>query len=303
MRTGFATNRIVKKVTPVLLLGLLCLGLPALAAEPSELNPHRLGGVETTTWTINLERYVQGAHGSLDCQICHVAQSEGILPGAASRHPDPSAPLYLNRSASRNYQYQDCRRCHRLSMERYEKGAHAKAMAQQKEKPPAPGLANLAPTCSDCHNSHYDKSQLGRVELGRRQVAVCGSCHPIQAQTYLANYHGMAAVNQGYDKAAYCSDCHGAHEVASLKDPKVALQACQRCHPNAKPNFAQVVIHPLKEKKAEPDATDKALAWRVGVIHSLTAIMIVVAILVVGFFYGHSFLWLLRELHEKIRKH
>ncbi|MDQ1333737.1 MAG: hypothetical protein QG552_687, partial [Thermodesulfobacteriota bacterium] len=41
----------------------------------------------------------------------------------------------------------------------------------------------------------------------------------------------------------------------------------------------------------------------VAIIKLVTVIMTIIVILVVGFFYGHSFLWLLRELHERLRKH
>jgi hypothetical protein len=41
----------------------------------------------------------------------------------------------------------------------------------------------------------------------------------------------------------------------------------------------------------------------VALIRVVTILMTILVLLVVGFFYGHSFVWILRELHEKLRKH
>jgi cell division septal protein FtsQ len=59
------------------------------------------------------------------------------------------------------------------------------------------------------------------------------------------------------------------------------------------------VIHPqAPEKPAEqPDK-----ARRVAVIRAVTILMAVLVGLMVAFFWGHSFIWLLRDLHHKIRR-
>ena len=107
------------------------------------------------------------------------------------------------------------------SYEKYLLGEHARALQKEKLKPgnqdlsgPAPGNA---PTCGDCHSSHYVRSHLSRVETGRNMTEVCGSCHPAQKASYLENYHGKAAVNLGNERAAFCTDCHGAHQCISLR--------------------------------------------------------------------------------------
>ena len=104
----------------------------------------------------------------------------------------------------------------------------------------------------------------------------------------------------GDERAAFCTDCHGAHQCVSLKDKKAALKACQRCHPEAGPGFAEFMIH-VTPKDAVVDAKQKK--ERVALIRVITALMTILAILVVGFFYGHTFLWILRELHERLRRH
>ncbi|OQY48240.1 MAG: hypothetical protein B6240_04940, partial [Desulfobacteraceae bacterium 4572_87] len=157
-----------------------------------------------------------------------------------------------------------------------------------------------APTCGNCHSGHYVKGHLSRVEIGREMVSVCGTCHPAQAATYLDNYHGKAAVNLGDKNAAFCTDCHGAHHCRSLKEKKVALAACKRCHLAATENFTQVIIHNTTRDLAENDRRKRA---HVALIRVVTVLMTILVLLVVGFFYGHSFIWILRELHEKLRKH
>ena len=279
----------------------LCLAVLVLMASPAwaggvELDPK--GGLAASTWFINQAEFEKSAHGFQGCNGCHAKQDQGIQPAALTPHPDPNSPQYLKQAARKNFDYHYCAKCHSTAVKRYNQGKHAEEMQKQAKEPPKPGEF-AAPTCAHCHNPHTVIPHQGRIELGRVQVEVCGSCHQAQKETYLENYHGQTAVNLGYDKSALCSDCHGAHTVVSLKKPEAALKACRRCHPEATPSFAQMVIHP---SPPQDDAGEGAKAERVAVIRALTIIMAVLALVTVLGFYGHSFLWMLRELHEKIRR-
>jgi hypothetical protein len=279
----------------------LCLALLVFAALPAwagmaELDPQ--GGLAASTWFIDQAGFQKSAHGFQDCNGCHAKEDKGIQPAALTPHPDPKSPRYLKQAARKNFDYHYCAKCHGTAVKRYSQGRHAEEMAKQAKEPPKSG-AFAAPTCAHCHNPHTVIPHQGRIELGRLQVQVCGSCHQAQMATYLENYHGQAAVNLGHDKAALCSDCHGAHTVVSLKKPEAALKACRRCHPEAPPSFAQMVIHPIQP---QDEADSKAKAEKVAVIRALTIIMALIALVTVLGFYGHSFLWMLRELHEKIRR-
>jgi Cytochrome c554 and c-prime len=249
-----------------------------------------------TSWFIDLSRFAASAHGTLTCEACH-----GTMKEQDKLHPDMRDPQFLKLEASRKYDYKRCQTCHRPSYEYYLKGAHARAL--QKEREPQPTPTNLkklpAPTCGNCHASHYEKAHRSRLEIGRDLTEVCGSCHQAQKVTYLDNFHGKAAVNLGNTRAAYCTDCHGAHECLSLKDRPKALESCQRCHPQANLSFASMVIHPALEPGKEKDAEKEA---RVAVIKLITVVMGTLVLVVVIFFYGHSFLWLLREIHEKLKR-
>ncbi len=276
---------------------LFCLTFLALFLVPQFTNgattPHEQPG-----WFVDMGAFARSAHGTFSCEKCH-----GDMNEDQKMHPDSENPAFLTGDALRQYDYRRCASCHKPGYEQYLKGAHAKALSKERADPAAqkklPG-PQKAPTCGNCHSSHYVKGHLSRVEIGRQMVDTCGTCHPAQAATYLDNYHGKAAVNLGNKNAAFCTDCHGAHHCRSLKDKKEALAACKRCHPDATAGFAQVVIHPTLEGLPENNAQKRA---RVTLIRVVTLLMSIVVILVAGFFYGHSFVWLLRELHEKLRRH
>jgi hypothetical protein len=253
-------------------------------------------GPPPTSWFIDLSRFAASAHGTQTCEACH-----GTMKESDKRHPDMKDPQFLKTEAFRKYDYQRCRICHRSSYEQYLKGAHARALQKEKEElqPPVSRGKHPAPTCGHCHDSHYEKAHRSRLAIGRSQAEVCGSCHQLQKTTYLDNFHGKAAVNLGNTKAAFCTDCHGAHECLSLKDRQQALQSCQRCHPQANLRFAGMIIHPAVEPGKERNPEKEA---RVAVIKLVTVVMATLVLVVVIFFYGHSFLWLLREIHEKLKR-
>jgi len=253
---------------------------------------------DSSGWFVDLNRFSESAHKNFTCEACH-----GDMVDQGKKHPDTRDTTRLKSEATRIYDYQRCRTCHRESYERYLRGAHAKALTEEKRTPGSEGSLSdrlKAPTCGECHSAHYDRSHLSRGTTGQAMTDTCGVCHPEQKATYLENYHGKVAVNLHDEASAYCTDCHGAHDCVSLKDRKAALAACQRCHPDAGERFAQFVIHPTTEGLARDN---KEKQKHVTIIKIVTFIMTIMVILVVGFFYGHSFLWLLREIHEKLRKH
>ncbi len=274
---------------------ILFLCLPCLTPAPGHAEAVNRG----SSWFVDLKAYAEAAHGTLTCEECHGTMKEGD-----KKHPNLEDAAFLKKEASRVYDYGRCKTCHRNSYERYLLGEHAKALKKEREREVASGGPSTgekrAPTCGDCHSAHYDRSHLSKVEIGREMVQVCGTCHAAQAKTYLENYHGKAAVNLGDDNSAYCTDCHGAHHCVSLKKKEAALRACERCHQEASANFTQFVIHPTVQ---DLDEDDREKRFRVAVIKVISLIMSILVIAVVVFFYGHSFLWLLRDLHERLRKH
>lgn len=245
-------------------------------------------------WFVDMQRYASSAHGALKCEDCH-----GSMMGNGLSHPNIQDKEYLKHEVRQVFDYKNCERCHRKSYERYLSGDHAIAMAKEKETASISKIRH-APVCGDCHSAHYTKSHLSRKEIGIEQTESCGRCHPDQKRSYLANYHGKAAVNLGYDKSASCTDCHGGHNVLSLKDPVLALQACQRCHPDAQPQFANIIIH---DSRIDVDKKNETKQTGIHRVHMLSFMSLIFVVSILVFFYSHSCLLMLRKLQEKLRNH
>ena len=252
-----------------------------------------------STWFVDMNRFSTSAHASLKCEECHAD-----LLAAGRTHPDPSQPDYLQRDTTRSYDYRQCQKCHKQSYQRYLVGEHAKALAKENSnsdagKVPSPD-SYQAPTCGDCHSSHYVRSKLTRATIGQQNVERCGKCHAEHAASYLDNIHGKLGVNLGNPDAAFCTDCHGAHTSVSLKKSEDALVVCRRCHPRAESEFTNFVIHAsLAGDVAEASSKKSSVIW----IKRVRIAAIAIVGLSILFFFAHSALWLLREIHEKLRKH
>lgn len=259
-------------------------------------------GIETesrSNWHVDLNRFALSAHTGFKCEECH-----GTMIENGRAHPDKASPDFLKKAATRSFDYSRCKKCHKLSYQRYLEGEHAKALSKEiadaGEDDTALKKKTPAPTCGECHSSHYDRSGLSRVEVGKRMIAVCGRCHREQAASYLENIHGKVGVNLENPAAAFCTDCHKAHTVASLKEPAAALPVCRRCHPKAEAEFTNFVIHASLSGLPDSDSPKRqSILW----IQRIKFAAIAVVALSLIFFFGHSLLWLLRELHEKLRKH
>ncbi len=253
----------------------------------------------SSSWFIDMNRFAQSAHAALTCQRCHGTMMEGMRP-----HPDRQDSASLKADPMKTYDYGRCAACHQQAYDRYLRGEHAKAMIRQKEpktvEEQQAALARPAPTCGDCHSSHYVKAHLSRVEIGVQMTETCGSCHPAQRASYLADIHGRTGVYLGKPAAAYCTDCHGAHNCVSLKNKEEALPVCQRCHKGATAGFTSVVIHagqPVMTKQSAEKQRSTAIIQIVG------RIVKIAVILVIAFFVLHTFVWILREVHRKLREY
>lgn len=295
-RSGNTGRRIGQWVA---VFGILLLGWTPVWAAASAGSVNGAGA----SWFVDMNRFAQSAHAALTCEACH-----GTMQENGRRHPDPEAPAFLSKPATRAFDYSRCRTCHQVAHDRYLEGAHARALAEQtlekKASPAAAKPTKPAPTCGECHSSHYERSHRSRVEIGRQMVDTCGRCHEAHAASYMKNIHGKVGVNLGNPQSAYCTDCHGAHANTALAKPERALPACQRCHAKADAAFAGFVIHDtvaLAGGDGDGDDTSKtgSILW----IHRIRLAAIAVVVLSLAFFFGHSCLWLLREFHEKLRKH
>jgi 5-methylcytosine-specific restriction endonuclease McrA len=103
------------------------------------------------------------------------------------------------------------------------------------------------PVCSDCHTAHSIRrtDQVGfKLEIMQK----CGRCHEKIAETYFETYHGKVS-RLGYVGTAKCFDCHGAHDILPVTDPRSHLSranvvaTCQKCHATATRRFAGYLTH------------------------------------------------------------
>jgi len=142
-------------------------------------------------------------------------------------------------SVNRNNINETCNRCHVGIVNKFKLSVHSPTVTKTEKK---------LPVCIDCHSSH----QINRViDKDFRQIIVsqCSGCHTYESETYFETFHGRAGILLGGEKSAFCSDCHGAHDIYHSSDPKSKMHednivtTCSKCHPKATKNFTEYLTH------------------------------------------------------------
>jgi cytochrome b subunit of formate dehydrogenase/nitrate/TMAO reductase-like tetraheme cytochrome c subunit len=94
--------------------------------------------------------------------------------------------------------------------------------------------------CSDCHGDLHDPklhtdptAPMSKV----LQVTTCGECHDKEHErAFRASVHGQGLLRSGLAVAPTCSDCHGTHDIAKVKNEKSkvskvnSVETCGKCH-------------------------------------------------------------------------
>ena len=182
-----------------------------------------------------VEHYIESIHGkgliksgltvTATCTDCHTAHHE--LP-----HTNEASSINHNNIAK------TCGKCHHGIEDLFEKSVHS-SLVTHTDKP--------LPVCNNCHSAHTIKrtdSQGFKLEIMQQ----CGRCHEQIAKTYFDTYHGKVS-QLGYTKTAKCYDCHGAHDILPVDNPKSRLshenivQTCKQCHAGAHRQFAGYFTH------------------------------------------------------------
>ncbi len=182
-----------------------------------------------------VERYTESIHGkgllksglvvTAMCTNCHTAHH--VLP-----HTDPESSINVKKVPS------TCGNCHNGIEEQFERSVHSGNVVKTKDP---------LPVCNDCHSAHT----IRRTDEEGFKLTImtqCGRCHEKIAQTYFDTYHGKVS-QLGYTKTAKCYDCHGAHDIMPVGDPRSHLSranvvaTCQKCHPGATRRFAGYLTH------------------------------------------------------------
>lgn len=230
-----------------------------------------------------IERYTESTHGkglmksgltvTAMCTNCHTAHA--ILPKSDS----------LSSVNPKNLP-STCGRCHHGIEEKFEKSVHS-VLVTKTDKP--------LPVCNDCHTAHTIRRTDGEgFKLTIMQQ--CGRCHEKIAETYFDTYHGKVS-QLGYTKTAKCYNCHGAHDILPVTDPRSHLShdnvvgTCQQCHEGATRRFAGYLTHATHH---DPEKYP-FLFWTFWGMTSL---------LIGTFVFGgvHTLLWLPRALQMR-REH
>jgi len=172
-------------------------------------------------------------HGTLSCVDCHKDVK-------TAGHEQPPAKV-------------ECSQCHADEQAAYGHSFHG-AMKKADGTPAA--------TCQDCHGDAHQilpGSDANSPVSHAKIPTTCGQCHGQKflmqsngetAQTFVAyqeSVHGRAVAN-GSEKAAVCTDCHGAHEILPPSDPKSPIYklnvpaTCGGCHAKQQSEF-DISIH------------------------------------------------------------
>jgi hypothetical protein len=182
-----------------------------------------------------IEHYTESTHGkglmksgltvTAMCTSCHTAHN--VLPKT-----DPTSSVNPGNIPG------TCGRCHHGIAEQFQQSIHATRVGKTDKE---------LPVCSGCHTAHTIRRT---DETGFRLdiMAQCGRCHEDIAKTYFDTYHGKVS-QLGYTKTAKCYDCHGAHDILPVADPRSHLsrenvvRTCQKCHEGATRRFAGYLTH------------------------------------------------------------
>jgi predicted CXXCH cytochrome family protein len=171
-----------------------------------------------------------------------------------------------------------CGRCHAEEAKVYAASVHGMAVESSSD----------VPVCTDCHRAH-DTADPREGALAMRTPEICGRCHGDEklmkkyglsthvVDTYLADFHGMAATLQhkadkgsGERLAAVCTDCHGVHDIRKSDDPNSQVMSanlqktCAKCHPGATANFPAAWL-----SHYEPTLEKAPLVWGVQLFYRL----------------------------------
>jgi uncharacterized protein with PIN domain len=227
-----------------------------------------------------VEHYTESIHGkgllksglvvTATCTNCHT--SHRALP-----HEDPRS------SVNRANVPQTCGNCHHGIQEVFEQSIHHTLEGKTEDE---------LPVCNDCHSAHtIQRADVDGFKLEIMQK--CGRCHREIAATYFDTYHGKVS-QLGYTKTAKCYDCHGAHDIRRVSDPRSHLSrenvvaTCRKCHPGATRRFAGYLTHATHH---DPDT----YPWLYWTFWGMTSLL-VVTFVVSG---AHTLLWLPRALQMR----
>ncbi len=210
--------------------------------------------------SVHAKAFASGNHNAPTCADCHNPHTQKTWTIKDGQLTD---------ATQRAQVAQICAQCHSAIFNEYKDSVHGMDVMGQKNTD--------APTCTSCHGVHnIANPTTAAFRLASPQM--CGNCHTNASimdkyglstavySTYVADFHGTTITL--FDKTSpehetnkpVCYDCHGVHNIVSVKDPKRGievknnmLQVCQRCHPSASSNFpASWMSHYIPDPQRTP---------------------------------------------------
>ncbi len=182
-----------------------------------------------------IQHYQESIHGkgllksgltvTATCTNCHTAHM--VLPKT-----DPQSTVNPKNVPA------TCGACHHGIEEQFEQSVHSRLVTKTDKD---------LPVCNDCHSAHTIR-RTDETGFMLDIMDKCGRCHEEIAKTYFDTYHGKVS-RLGYTKTAKCYDCHGAHDILPVADPRSHLSranvvaTCQKCHVTATRRFAGYLTH------------------------------------------------------------
>lgn len=191
--------------------------------------------------TSMVENYVASVHG-------RAMQESGLVVSATCTHCHTAHQVLpqdnLESSIHRANIVDTCSNCHKGIFETFKKSIHFTGEENENDK---------LPMCDDCHTSHAISRTAGsgfKLEV----VESCGHCHEDVMETYFETFHGKVS-GLGFDAAAKCQDCHGAHNILpqmnqdSLTSRTNIVATCGQCHEGSHERFAGFMPHATHHDK------------------------------------------------------
>jgi len=182
-----------------------------------------------------VENYTESIHGkgllqsgltvTANCADCHTAHHE--LPAS-----DPRS------SVNRANIARTCGNCHRGIYELFTASVHSPEITR---------TGQALPVCGDCHSAHSIQ-RTDQSDFRLHIMDQCGRCHRQITEAYFDTFHGKVS-KLGYLKTAKCYDCHGAHDILPVNDPRSRLsranivKTCGKCHTSSHRQFAGYLTH------------------------------------------------------------
>jgi hypothetical protein len=232
--------------------------VPAAGAAPDAATCLGCHGSMEGAVNVNQEKYSKSVHGSFDCVTCHMtlkgAQHQG-LSGKADKATLGLASAISSKSKIDPIAQAACAQCHPDIYEAYKTSVHGQNVIVKK--------SSDGPVCTSCHGTpHYIQPKASKESMVNHfnVVKTCGTCHeekhlaekygfsPLVMERYLESFHGRK-LKVGHSGAPSCANCHGSHDIKSVKDPASPvngankIKTCGKCHPGATEKFVAAITH------------------------------------------------------------